>query len=149
MKDSELQLTTILTEKDIEEPIAIEYQSLLSEEEVEQLEKEGPEELEAVSSRSACMCIRNVVSGIARFNFRGHRWHNFRFDIPVGITPRRAIVSLGLLNIYNRDTASQLQYHIPSYSVSYLPRAVRVTGSVFVGDSDGYLHGLGYMCVCL
>ena len=142
-------MKTILNEKEIEEPVAIEYQSLLSEEELESLEQEGPEGLEAVSSRSGCMCIRNVVSGIARFNFRGHRWHNFRFDIPVGITPRRAIVSLGLLNIYNRDTAKQLQYYIPSYSVSYRPGVVRVTGSVFVGDSDGYLHGLGYMCVCL
>ncbi|MDJ0601772.1 MAG: hypothetical protein QNJ37_23370 [Crocosphaera sp.] len=147
MKDSELGLKTILTEKEIEEPIAVDYQSLLSEDELETFEKEGPEGLEALSS-SACMCIRNVVSGIARFNFRGHRWHNFSFDIRVGITPRRAIVSLALLNIYNRSTASHLQYYIPNYSVSYLPGVVRVTGSVFVGDSDGYLHGLGFMCVC-
>lgn len=147
MEDSELQLKTILTEKEVEEPIAIEYQSLLSEDELKDLEKEGPERLQ-VSSSNACMCIRNVVTGIARFNFQGHRWHNFRFDIPVGITPVRAVVSLGLLNIYNRNSANMLQYYIPNYSVSYLPGIVRVTGSVFVGDSDGYLHGLGYVCAC-
>ena len=89
----------------------------------------------------------NFVAGIARFNLRGHRWHTFTFDIPTRVTPRNAVVSLGLMNIYNRKGANDLQYYIPSYSLSYVGRNVRVTGRIFVGDTDGYLYGLSYNCV--
>ena len=149
MEDSELKLKTIKAEKDIEEPVTLEYQSLLSDEELERIKKEGPEEVETSVPKTPYLTIRNVVAGIATFNFQGHRWHYFRFDIPVGIRPTRAVVSLSLLNISNRRHAVDMQYYIPGYSLSYLPGYVRVNGRVFVGDSDGYLNGLGYMCVCV
>jgi hypothetical protein len=92
------------------------------------------------------LAIKNVVAGIASLNLRGSGWHTFVFDIETHVRPTRAVVALGLLNIYNNSTAKNLQYHVSGYSLSYRDTKVRVTGRVFVGDSDGYLFGFGYNC---
>ncbi|WP_422343127.1 hypothetical protein [Parasphingorhabdus sp.] len=93
--------------------------------------------------------LQNFCSGIARFNFKGAQSHNFSFDIPFPFSPEHAVVSLSLGEIFNRHTANNLDYKFGPWKLSYTNDAVRVTGSVYVGDSDGYLRGISYSCVAV
>lgn len=97
-------------------------------------------------SENRSVGIRNVITGVAKFNLIGDRWHHFSFDIYTGFRPNRAVVMLALMNIYNVNVATELNYNLYSYDLSYTDTAVRVTGWIYVGDADGYLRGLSYNC---
>ena len=142
---TDVKLSVKTNEQSLVQADSVEYHSLFQETEL----IERPEQEINTQNVNTLATLRNAVSGIARFNFKGDTTHTFVFDIPVGVTPRRAVVSLALADIYNRNSANNLRYGILSYSLSYIGTAVRVTGRVRVGDSDGYLYGLSYMCIVL
>ncbi|MCP5084914.1 MAG: hypothetical protein GY948_24785 [Alphaproteobacteria bacterium] len=73
--------------------------------------------------------------------------HGFEFFIPLGYTPRDAVVQLSLINIYNKMTAKNMLYELEAYKAVGMKRGVRVRGIIHVGDSDGYLKGLSYTCI--
>lgn len=91
--------------------------------------------------------LRHLASGIVRLNLQGSRTHHLYFDIPFSFEPRAAVVSLALSDIRNREHAVNLRYSIDQWSVSYHANFVRVSCTVTVGDTDGYVRGLSYFCV--
>jgi len=130
---SDIELQTTFTETNLVEADSVEDMSLFGDGEV------------AVAGLN----IRSVKAGVANFNLQGSRWHTFAFDIYLGYRPSAAVVSLGLMNIYNQSKAVNMQYHLGGYSISYTNTGARVTGRIFVGDTDGYLFGLSYMCIAI
>lgn len=130
------ELKSTLEEASVVRADEVLCQALYSEEDVKKVAVDG-------------LAIKNVIAGIARFNFRGPRWHNFQFDIQAYVKPKKAVVSLGLLCIYNNKSANDMEYCVSSYSLSYVGTIVRVTGKVYVGDSDGYLRGFGFNCTVI
>lgn len=95
--------------------------------------------------------IKNVIVGYKAFNLKGPRWHNFRFGLRSAVAVNKAVVSVALLGIYNRNTAVNLEYSVQNVSTSYSQdrKTIYVSGRVYVGDSDGYLRQLSYHCVAI
>ena len=115
--------------------------------EVEQASLLTDEDLKA--SLAPALKIGNVVVGVAKFHLSGHKWHNWSFDIDVGFKVKRAVVSLALMDIHNVNLANQLKFQLGGYSLTYNGNIVRVTGRIFIGDSDGFLNGLSFNCTAI
>lgn len=89
----------------------------------------------------------NHVRGRANFNMRGAYYHNFSFTIPTFTKAKAAVVALDFVDFRNKDKAVNMKYDLIWYN-EYVATSneVVVTGQVYVGDSDGYLEGIGFNC---
>ena len=96
-----------------------------------------------------------IVTGIARMVIQGNipsATHAFSFDIDVsapfamGIQPNSAVVSLALANISNGSGATDMEYDFKNTSNTFAAGIVRVSGEVAVGDTDGFLRGISFVC---
>jgi hypothetical protein len=76
------------------------------------------------------------------------RTHNIVFDIPFPKRPQdNAVVHVAPSFFGNISQAINFYYRIHTPTVSVVGTAVRVNVSVDVGDSDGWLQGLNYLCI--
>ena len=120
---------------------------------------------EELAQSGTSLTMNNFICGIAYFpdketvtNGTGLRrcgivgnncnsWQTFAFTFDAGFEVNRSAVSLSLLGISNASTASNMNYAFKDITSSQNGSKVTVTGQVLVGDSDGYLFQLSYLCI--
>lgn len=109
------------------------------------------------------LTMKNFICGIANFGndptggtgiratgIQGNNcssWQSFYFDIDTEINVSSSAVSLSLLGISNQHTATDMNYAFRNVRSSQNGSKVTVNGEVLVGDTDGWLFQLGYLCI--
>lgn len=109
------------------------------------------------------LTMKNFICGIANFGndptagtgiramgIQGNNcssWQTFSFDIDAGMTVSSSAVSLSLLGISNQHAANDMNYAFRNVRSSQNGTKVTVNGEVLVGDTDGWLFQLGYLCI--
>jgi len=109
--------------------------------------------------------IRDIICGIACFpdkatvtgstgiktvGYKGNScggWQAFKFKIDTRVEFMNANTSIALLGISNAHAATDLNYTFKDIVSTKAEGGVEVTGEVLIGDSDGYLNQLSYVCV--
>jgi hypothetical protein len=92
----------------------------------------------------------NFAAGIWECNFYGGpKTYPFEFEIkfPAGFHTQSAVTHLSVSNYYNVKLANNMHFAInPGYTMTYDKNIVRVSGTIYIGDSDAGVRGLGFFC---